>query len=158
VPEIINLLVVGGEASAGPPLGPTLGPLGINLMEVVSAINQKTQAYQGMKVPVKVIVDKASKSFEIEVGTPPVSSLLKNELGIEKGSPATPTQKAGNLDFEKVIKIAQLKKGSLTGKTLKEKVKEVLGSCFSMGITVDNKNSREVQKEIAQGKYDKMFQ
>jgi large subunit ribosomal protein L11 len=127
-------------------------------MEVVNAINQKTQAYQGMKVPVKIILDRASKLFEIEVGTPPVSSLLKRELGIEKGSSATPTQKAGNLAFEKVIKIAQLKKDSLIGKTLKEKVKEVLGSCLSMGITVDNKDSREVQKEVDQGKHDKMLQ
>jgi len=158
MPDIINLLVEGGEASAGPPLGPALGPIGINIMEVVGVINKKTEGYKGMKVPVKVIVDRSTKSFEVKIGTPPVSSLIKNELGIEKGSSATPTEKAGDLEFEKVIKIAKLKEDALMGKTLKKKAKEILGSCFSMGVTVDGKDARDVEKEVEQGAYDKALQ
>ena len=79
--ETIEVLVEGGKASAGPPLGPALGPLGVNVMQVVNAINEKTKHFDGMKVPVKVIVDPKTKGFEIEVGTPPVTALILKELG-----------------------------------------------------------------------------
>jgi large subunit ribosomal protein L11 len=154
MPEVIKVLVEGGKASAGPPLGPALGPLGVNLMEVVEEINRKTQGYQRMKVPVKVIVDTSNKSFTVEVGMPPVASLIKNELGIEKGSPSNLTQKVGDLKFDQVVKIAKLKQDSLLGKDIKRKAKEVLGSCFSLGVTVDGKDPREVMREIDEGKYD----
>ena len=78
------------HATAGPPLGPALGPLGINIMNVIKAINDKTKDFEGMKVPVKVIVDTATKDFEITVGTPPTSALIKGELGSEKGSQRLP--------------------------------------------------------------------
>ena len=154
MPEVIEILVEAGKASAGPPLGPALGPLGVNLMQVVEEINKKTLGYQGMKVPVKVTVEPASKSFTIEIGTPPVASLLKNELGIEKGSSSNLSQKAGDLKFEQVVKVAKLKQDSLLGKDLKKKAKEVLGSCFSLGATVDGKDPRKVMGEIDEGKYN----
>ena len=68
--QTISSLVTGGEASAGPPLGPALGPMGVNIMEVINAINEKTKEFQGMKIPVSVIVDTESKKWEIEVGIP----------------------------------------------------------------------------------------
>ena len=79
---IVEAMVEGGKATAGPPIGPALGPLGVNIGEVISSVNQKTQAFKGMKVPVKVIVDIESKEFEIQVGTPPVSQLIKKEIGV----------------------------------------------------------------------------
>lgn len=73
--ETINLMVKGGAASAGPPLGPALGGKGINVGEVVKQINDKTIAMKGMDVPVKVVVDIEAKTFEITVGLPPSSAL-----------------------------------------------------------------------------------
>ena len=63
----VSSLVTGGGASAGPPLGPALGPLGVNIMEVISAINEKTKDFEGMKVPVTVVVDTDTKKYEIEI-------------------------------------------------------------------------------------------
>jgi len=79
--ETIVALVDGGKASAGPPLGPALGPMGVNIMQVINTINDKTKEFNGMKVPVKVIIDPTTKNFEIEVGTPPAASLILNEIG-----------------------------------------------------------------------------
>jgi len=155
--ETIEVLVEGGKANAGPPLGPALGPLGVNVMQVVNAINEKTKHFDGMKVPVKVIVDPKTKSFEIEVGTPPVTALILKELGIEKGSGNPREEKVGNLSMDQVIKIAKMKYGDLLGKDLKSKVKEVIGSCVSIGVNVEGKSPKEVQKEIDEGKYDSKF-
>ena len=82
--QTISSLVTGGEASAGPPLGPALGPIGVNIMEVINAINEKTKEFQGMKIPVSVIVDTESKKWEIEVGIPSASALILKEAGIQK--------------------------------------------------------------------------
>ena len=83
--ETVEALVDAGKASAGPPLGPSLGPSGVNVKEVIDQINSKTKDMEGMQVPVKVKVED-DKSFTIEVGTPPASSLIKQILNIEKGS------------------------------------------------------------------------
>ena len=74
-----------GKATPGPPLGPALGPLGVNVVQVVAKINEKTKAFEGMKVPVKVIVDPKTKTFEIKVGTPPTSALLVKEIRLRRG-------------------------------------------------------------------------
>jgi large subunit ribosomal protein L11 len=106
--EDIELLIEGGKATGGPPLGPALGPMGVNLMEVVNAINEKTKSFAGMQVPVKVKIDMKTKSFDIVVGTPPASALIKKELGIEKGSGHCSTKKAGDLKLEQVKKLAEM--------------------------------------------------
>lgn len=155
--KVVELLVSGGQATAGPPLGPALGPLGVNVLAVVNKINELTKDYGGMKVPVKVTVDPETKEFEVEVGTPTTSALIVSELKIEKGSATPNTQKVGNLTLEQVLKIAKLKRPELLSKTLKAAAKEVLGSCVSMGVTVEGKDPREVQKEIDEGKYDEIF-
>ena len=77
--QTVEALVEGGKASAAPPLGPALGPLGVNIGQVISAINQKTDSFKGMQVPIKVIVDTSTKKFEITVGTPPAAALIKKE-------------------------------------------------------------------------------
>lgn len=156
--EKVEALVEGGKASAGPPLGPALGPLGVNIMQVVNTINEKTKQFEGMKVPVKVIVDPKTKKFEIEVGTPPASSLILRELRLEKGSGSPGTHKVGNLTVDQAIKIAKMKYNDLMGKTLKEKTKEIIGTCTSMGITVEGKKPKEVIKMIDEGKFDSKFQ
>lgn len=154
VKETINLLVKGGAATAGPPLGPALGPIGINIGKVVSAINEKTAAMKGMDVPVKVIVDKATKDFEITIGTPPTAALLKKEIFIEKGSGSAKLEKIGDIPFDHVVKIAEVKKSSLLANDMMAAVKEVVGTCQAAGILVDGKEPRQVIKEIDEGKYD----
>ncbi|MEM3673489.1 MAG: 50S ribosomal protein L11 [Candidatus Bathyarchaeia archaeon] len=155
--KVIELLVSGGQATAGPPLGPALGPLGVNVLAIVNKINELTKDYSGMKVPVKVAVDPETKEFEVTVGTPTTSALIVSELKIEKGSGTPSKQKVGNLTVEQVIRIAKIKRPELLAKTLKSAAKEVLGSCVSMGVTVEGKDPREVQREIDEGKYDKLF-
>ena len=155
--KIVELLVSGGQATAGPPLGPALGPLGVNVLAIVNKINELTKDYAGMKVPVKVSVDPETKKFEVSIGTPTTSALIVSELKIQKGSGTPSTQKVGDLSVGQVIKIAKLKRPELLSKTLKAAAKEVLGSCVSMGVTVEGKDPREVQKEIDEGKYDEIF-
>ncbi|HIP62966.1 MAG TPA: 50S ribosomal protein L11 [Archaeoglobus profundus] len=149
--QVVEVLVTGGRATPGPPLGPAIGPLGINVKKVVEEINKKTKEFEGLSVPVKIIV-KEDKSFEIEVGIPPVSALIKKELGIEKGAHKTKHEVVGNLTLEQVIKIAKMKRKQMLSYTLKSAVKEVLGTCVSMGVTVEGKHPKEVIKEINEGK------
>jgi large subunit ribosomal protein L11 len=155
--KVVELLVSGGQATAGPPLGPALGPLGVNVMMIVNKINEVTKDYAGMKVPVKVAVDPETKEFEVNVGTPTASALIVSELKIEKGSGTPSTAKAGNLNMEQVLHITKIKHHELLAKNLKVAAKEILGSCVSMGVTVDGKDPREVQREIDEGKYDEIF-
>ncbi len=157
----IPALVEGGKANSGPPLGPALGPAGVNIGQVIAAINQKTEAFAGMSVPVKVIVDKDSKTFEIEVGTPPASGLIKGELGLKEPVKETAGEKGkktiGNLSIDQCVKIAKMKQDSTLAKTLKSSVKEIVGTCLSLGVTVEGKNPKEVMQEIAGGKWDSKF-
>jgi large subunit ribosomal protein L11 len=155
--KMIEALVSGGQATAGPPLGPALGPLGVNVLAIVNKINEITKSYAGMKVPVKITVDIETKEFEVSVGTPTTSALIVSELGVEKGSGAPNTEKIGNLSLQQAVKIAKLKHSELLARNLKYAVKEVLGSCVSMGVTVEEKDPREVQKEIDEGKHDALL-
>ena len=152
--KTVSALVVGGEANAGPPLGPALGPLGVNVMAIVKQINDLTKDYAGMRVPVKVNVDSETKQFNVEVGIPTASALIVKESGIAKGSGTPKTVVAGNLTVDKLAKIASLKKPQSYGATLKSVVKEIAGSCVSMGVTVEGKLAREFIEEVNQGKWD----
>jgi large subunit ribosomal protein L11 len=155
--KFVELLVNGGQANAGPPLGPALGPLGVNTMTVVTKINELTKDYAGMKVPVKVAVDVEDKTFEVTVGTPTASALIVSELKIEKGSGNPNTEKVGNLSMEQVVRVAKMKRPQLLSQTLKSAAKEMLGTCVSMGVTVEGKDPREVQREIDEGSYEDLF-
>lgn len=156
--EKIEALVEGGKASAGPPLGPALGPLGVNIMAIINSINEKTKGFNGMKVPVKVLVDPKTKEFQIEIGIPPAASLIFAELGLEKGSGAPSSHKVGDLKVEQAVKIAKMKYDNLLGRELKQKTKEIIGTCVSIGVTVEGKKPKDIQKEIDEGKYDSKFQ
>lgn len=155
--EKLEVLVDGGKATPGPPLGPALGPLGVNVIQVVNAINEKTKAFAGMKVPVTLTVDSKTKAFEIKVGTPPTSALILKEIKIEKGSGSPKSTKIGNLTIQQALRIAEMKKDSMLGKTKKERFKEVVGTCVSMGVTVDNKEPKQVIKDLEAGNYSGVF-
>lgn len=153
----LEVLVDGGKASAGPPIGPALGPTGVNLYMVVQKINELTKDFTGLKVPVKIIVDQETKKFWIEVGTPPTSALILKELNKEKGSNDPKTNKIGDLKMDQIVKVAKAKMGDLVVKSLKSAVKTVLGTCVSMGVTVEGKDPREIQREIDEGSWDHLL-
>ncbi len=153
--QTVEALIEGGKATAAPPLGPALGPLGVNIGQIIADINKKTADFKKMQVPVKITVDEDTKEYKISVGTPPCSSLIIKEAGIEKGSSSPKTDKVADLKIEQIIKIAKMKEDSLLGKTLKEKIKEVIGTCRSMGILVEGKPSVDAVKEINEGNFDK---
>ncbi len=155
--KVVELLVNGGQANAGPPLGPALGPLGINIMAVVNKINELTKDYAGMKVPVKISVDTEDKTFDVSIGTPTSSALIVAELKIEKGSGTPNTVKVGDLSMDQIVRIAKIKRPELLAPNLKSATKEMLGTCVSLGVTVEGKDPREVQKEIDSGSYQELF-
>lgn len=157
VQKSVRFIVEGGKATAGPPIGPALGPTGLNVMAVVNKINELTKEFSGMRVPVDVLYNPETKEFEVKVGIPTTAALLLRELKAEKGSSSPAKQKIGNLSIEQVIKVALVKKPDLLAKTLKAATKEVLGTCLSLGITVEGKSPKEVQREIDMGVYDKVF-
>ncbi len=152
--ESVEVLIEGGKATAAPPLGPALGPLGVNIGQVVVDINKKTQDFKGMQVPVKVTVDRDTKAYTISIGTPPATALIKKEAGIQKGASNPVTEKVADIVIEQVIKIAKMKEDALLGKDLKSKVKEIVGTCDSMGVLVEGMPARQAIKAINEGKFD----
>ncbi len=151
--KTINAIVDGGKATAGPPLGPAFGPLGINTQAIIAEINKQTALFAGMKVPISVIVDTKTKAYKIEVKSPPTAELLKKEAGIQKGA-GTRESPAGDLPMDKVIAVAKQKASFSLSKNMTETVKEVIGTCVSMGLMVDGKNPKQVLKDIDSGKYN----
>ena len=154
--SVVEALVSGGSATPGPPLGPSLGPLGVNVKAIIDKINEQTAAFKGMQVPVKVIVDD-KKQFTITVGTPPTSALIIKEAGIEKGSGTPNTQTVGNITVKQAVKIARMKKSDTLAKTLKNAVKEVVGSCVPLGVTFEGLKPKEAIGVINSGKFDSEF-
>jgi large subunit ribosomal protein L11 len=152
--QTINVLVEAGKASAGPPLGPAIGPTGINVGDVIAQINEKTKAFAGMKIPVEVIIDTATKSFEIKTGSPPVSQLIMGEINVKKLSSNPKLEKVGNLAIEQVIKIAKSKIDSLNCTELKSACKTIVGSCVSIGVLVEGMEPAGAIIAINEGKFD----
>jgi len=151
---IIKLLVDGGSMKPGPAIAQKLGPLGINIGKVIQDVNNATSEFQGLKVPVELDVNAKTKNFSVHVSSPPVAELIKKELGIEKASGEHKKLKAGNLAIEQIIKIAKIKIGNMLAKDLKSAVKSVVGSCQSLGILIENKEAKEIEGEIVEGKYN----
>ncbi len=143
----VSVLVEGGKASGGPPLGPALGPLGVNVGQVVAAINKQTAQFQGMRVPVVVRVNPQTREFTLTVGRPPVAALLLKEAGKEKGSGKAKTEVAGDVSLDAVKKIAEAKGDDLFGQTIEQKMNQVIGTCVSLGLTVGGKDPRAVLHE-----------
>jgi len=155
--KVVKLLIEGGKATPGPPIGPTLGPLGINVMEVVNKINELTAQYKGLTVPVKVIVDTETKKFRVEVGVPTTTALLLKAVGASEPSGDPAHKKIGDLPLEKIIEIVLMKKRQLLAKTIKGAVKTILGTARAIGITVEGKDPKIVSREIDEGKYDELL-
>jgi len=151
---IIKILAEGGAMKPGPALSQKLGPVGININEVIKKVNEATKNFNGLKVPVELDVDAATKAFEVKVFSPPVSELLKSELKITKGSGIQKKMQVANASIEQIISVAKTKLGNLLANDLKAAVKAVVGTCVSLGVLIENKSAVEVAQEVEAGKYD----
>ncbi len=152
---IIKLLAEGGAMKPGPALSQKLGPAGIPINQVIQKINEATEDFNGLKVPVELDINLKTKKFEIKIFSPPVSELLKKELGLTKGSGMQLKTQIANASIEQIISVAKTKMQNLLCKDLKSAVKVVVGTCVSLGILIENKFAKEIEKEIEAGKYDK---
>jgi large subunit ribosomal protein L11 len=157
-PQKISSLVTGGGASAGPPLGPALGPLGVNIMEIINAINDKTKDFEGMKVPVTVSVDPDTKKWDIEIGIPSAAALILKEAGIQKGSGTSGTEWVGDVTIDSIVKVANTKLEKSYASSLKSVAKTIIGTCLALGIKVEGKTPKEITAEINEGKWDEKLQ
>ena len=105
----------------------------------------------------KLVIDTKAKSYTIEIGTPPTSALILKELGSEKGSGDAGKTRVGNLTLAQAVRIANMKADAMQGRDLRARVLEVVGTCVSMGVTVDGKSPKEATADIRAGKYDKVI-
>ncbi len=152
----IEVLVPGGEATPGPPLGPELGPTPVNVQDVVAQINDETAAFDGMEVPVTVDYEDGG-SFTVEVGVPPTAELIKDEAGFETGSGEPQSEFVANLTVEQVQTVAKQKRSDLLSYDLQNAAKEVVGTCTSLGVTIDGNDPREFKERLEAGEYDELF-
>jgi large subunit ribosomal protein L11 len=150
--ETIELLVEGGEATAGPPLGPALGPTDINVGEVVGAINEETDDFEGTEVPVTVTIEDGE--YEIDVGLPPTSALIKDELGFDTGSGRPQAEFVADMSAEELKKVADMKADDLLSYDTKNAAKEIAGSCVCLGVKIEGEDPREAARRIDDGEFD----
>ncbi len=160
--ETLTFLVKGGEATPGPPLGPALGQRGLPVGKVVAEINKMTAEFKGMRVPVKITYDPDTREYEIEVGTPYTSALILKYAGVEKGSGKPGSEYVGDLSLKQIIEIARIKKKDMIAKNFLACVKQVIGTCVSMGIKIEGKDPRDVIKNLEdilkeKGLYDEVM-
>ncbi|WP_411963838.1 50S ribosomal protein L11 [Haloferax sp. YSMS24] len=152
----IEVLVPGGKANPGPPLGPELGPTPVDVQDVVNQINDQTAAFDGMEVPVTVEYDDDG-SFSIEVGVPPTAALIKDEVGFDTGSGEPQKDFVADMSIEQLKKVAKQKSSDLLSYDLKNASKEVAGTCASLGVTVEGEDARTFKERIDGGEFDDYF-
>ena len=152
----IEVLVPGGQANPGPPLGPELGPTPVDVQAVVQDINDQTEAFDGTEVPVTIEYEDDG-SFSIEVGVPPTAELIKDEAGFETGSGEPQEDFVADLSVEQVKQIADQKQTDLLSYDLKNAAKEIVGTCTSLGVTIEGEDPREFKEKIDAGEYDEVF-
>jgi len=152
----IEVLVPGGEADPGPPLGPELGPTPVDVQAVVGEINDQTAAFDGTEVPVTVTYDDDG-SFDIDVGVPPTAALVKDELGFETGSGKPNEEFVEDMSLDQLKTVAEQKLPDLLAYDTKSAAKEVAGTCVSLGVTIEGQDAREFKQRIDEGEYDDVF-
>ncbi len=136
VKSIIKLQIPAGKANPAPPVGPALGQHGINIMQFCKEYNERTAAQAGSVIPAEITVYEDS-SFTFITKTPPVADLLRQALGIEKGSSHAGHEQAGALSREKLREIAELKGKDLNAGSVEAAERIVAGTARSMGIEVE---------------------
>lgn len=135
VAAMVKLQIPAGKANPAPPVGPALGPHGVNIMEFCKAFNAQTQDMGDTIVPVVMTV-YADRSFTFITKTPPASELIKKAAGILKGSGSTGKENVGKLTSEQVRSIAQTKLPDLNTTDVEAAMKIIAGTARSMGVEV----------------------
>jgi large subunit ribosomal protein L11 len=133
---LIKLQIPAGAANPAPPVGPALGQHGVNIMEFCKAFNSRTQADAGTIIPVEITVYE-DRSFDFITKTPPAAVLIKEALGLEKGSGEPNREKVGHLSLDQVRRIAERKMPDLNANDLDAASKIIAGTARSMGVTVE---------------------
>jgi large subunit ribosomal protein L11 len=154
--ETIEVLVAGGQADPGPPLGPELGPTPVDVQAVVQEINDQTEAFDGTEVPVTIEYEDDG-SFSIEVGVPPTAALIKDEAGFETGSGEPNEDFVADISIEQLKTIAEQKKPDLLAYDTRNAAKEVAGTCASMGVTIEGEDARTFNERVDAGEYDEVL-
>lgn len=150
---LIKLMVEGGKMSPGPAVAQQLGPMGINMGQVISDVNAATSEFKGVTVPVHLTVNPETKEVTIKVLSPPTSELIKKELKIEKASGARLKQRVGNFAIEQVISVSKAKHSHMLSNEFISTVKSIIGTCQALGVLIESKEPKEVLEEIEEGKY-----
>jgi large subunit ribosomal protein L11 len=154
VEKSFNFIVNGGKATGGPPIGPALGPMGVNIMAIVNEINAQTKEYDGLPVPVDVVIDTDTKKYTVKVGMLTTFALISQTAKLDKGSGTPNTAYVADITMDQLVSIAKKKRAGLYAATLKTAVREVLGTCQSAGVTVEGLPAKDVQDAIKAGEFD----
>ena len=133
---LIKLQIPGGQANPAPPVGPALGQHGVNIMEFCKAFNAQTADQNGRIIPVEITVFE-DRSFTFITKTPPAAVLIKEALGLEKGSSEPHRDKVGRLTQQQVRQIAETKMEDLNARDVDHAMNIVAGTARSMGVEVD---------------------
>jgi len=152
----IEVLVPGGQVNPGPPLGPELGPTPVDVQAVVQEINDETAAFDGMEVPVTVDYEEDG-SFGIEVGVPPTAELVKDEAGFDTGSGEPQEEFVADMSVDQIKTVAEQKQSDLLSYDLMNAAKEIVGTCTSLGVTIEGNDPREFKRRMDDGDYDDEF-
>ena len=131
----LKLRIPGGKATAGPPVGSTLGQWGLNMMDFINPFNEKTKEYNGKNVIVHIKVYE-DRTFTWECLGQPVDDLIREEIKITKGSAKPNTEKVGKITRAQLEKIAEIKKDQLNAVDLEGAIKVVAGTARSMGVEI----------------------
>jgi large subunit ribosomal protein L11 len=131
----IKLQAMGGAASPAPPVGPALGQHGINIMEFCKAFNAQTQQDAGTVIPVEITVFE-DRSFTFITKTPPAAVLIRQAIGIEKGSGEPHREKVGRISQDQLRAIAEKKLNDLNAHDVDQAMKIIAGTARSMGVEV----------------------
>ena len=135
VTAVIKLQINAGKATPAPPVGSTLGPYGINMMEFIKGYNEKTAAMIGTVVPVEITIYE-DRSFTFITKTPPAPELIKKAAGVPKGSAVPNRDKVGRLTRDQVRQIAETKMPDLNANDIEGAIKIIAGTARSMGIEI----------------------
>ena len=135
ITAVVKLQLNAGKATAGPPVGSSLGPHGINIPAFVKEFNEKTASQEGFIIPVEMTIYQ-HRSFTFVLKTPPAAVLIKKAIGIESGSGKPNTTKVGNITKEQVRKIAETKMKDLNANDVEAAMRMIEGTARSMGVVV----------------------
>lgn len=133
--SVVKIQIPAGGATPAPPVGTALGPHGVAIMDFCKAYNEKTEAQRGTIVPVEISIYE-DRSFTFVLKTPPTSTLIKQAVGLDKGSQTPGGAEAGTITDAQIAEIAKVKMPDLNANDLDAAKLQVAGTARSMGIAV----------------------